>query len=210
MEVEMRHWVLASATLTAVCAAHAQEVVTEAAQRYCRVGYADQEALIPACLESLRRSGVGASFPGEQRVLDGRAATAIQNACEARPQNAKRECASAWLNGVPEPAREGALSAYEAAEEARVASLKQQLEALESRLAESEALSKAERACKRRGYEKGTARIGMTKKDNLECGWGHPRDVNRTITARTTREQWVYGGGEYLYFESGRLVAIQD
>lgn len=207
----MRNRVLVAATLVAAgCAVHAQEVDAQVAERYCRVGYEDLDTLIPACVESLKRAGVGASFPGEQRVLDGRVATAIQSACEAAPQAAKRECANDWLNGVPDPARQGALDAYEAAEEARVAHLKQQLDALKARLAESEAARKAERACKRKGYEKGSAQIGMSKADNLECGWGQPRDVNRTITARSTREQWVYGAGEYLYFENGRLTAIQD
>lgn len=51
--------------------------------------------------------------------------------------------------------------------------------------------------------------IGMTESDVLQSSWGRPRHVNRTTTARGTREQWVYGGG-YLYFENGILTTIQN
>ena len=55
------------------------------------------------------------------------------------------------------------------------------------------------------------ARIGMSA-DTVknETAWGKPDHVNRTVTASGVREQWVYPGYEYLYFEDGRLVAIQD
>jgi hypothetical protein len=43
-----------------------------------------------------------------------------------------------------------------------------------------------------------------------ETAWGKPDHVNRTVTASGVREQWVYPGYEYLYFEDGRLVAIED
>ncbi|MFB5281911.1 hypothetical protein [Peribacillus sp. Hz7] len=52
--------------------------------------------------------------------------------------------------------------------------------------------------------------IGMTKEEVLTEGWGRPQDVNRTITANGTSEQWVYAGYRYLYFEDGILVTIQD
>lgn len=54
-----------------------------------------------------------------------------------------------------------------------------------------------------------TIRIGMTT-DEVRSRWGEPNDINRTITAHGTREQWVYGGGNYLYFEDGILTAIQN
>jgi len=40
--------------------------------------------------------------------------------------------------------------------------------------------------------------------------WGEPEDINCTITAYGTREQWVYDLGCYVYFENGRVTAIQD
>lgn len=54
-------------------------------------------------------------------------------------------------------------------------------------------------------------RLGMSKKTVItKTHWGEPEHINRTITSSGTREQWAYGGGSYLYFENGRLVAIQD
>ena len=50
--------------------------------------------------------------------------------------------------------------------------------------------------------------IGMTKDQCIEA-LGHPTRINRTTTALTVYEQWVYGG-RYLYFENGKLVTIQD
>ncbi len=52
--------------------------------------------------------------------------------------------------------------------------------------------------------------IGMTKEQVLSTNWGAPKDINRTITANHTSEQWVYQYGSYLYFEDGILVAIQN
>lgn len=53
-------------------------------------------------------------------------------------------------------------------------------------------------------------RIGMTKAQALKSCWGKPESVNRTTTAYSVSEQWVYGYGSYLYFTNGRLTAIQD
>ena len=54
-------------------------------------------------------------------------------------------------------------------------------------------------------------RIGMTRQQVL-LSWGRPHDINRTVTAFGTQEQWVYGlyGGPYLYFEDGKLTTVQD
>ncbi len=52
--------------------------------------------------------------------------------------------------------------------------------------------------------------IGMTAGQVLATQWGKPRSVNKTTTAYGTREQWVYGDGNYLYFENGLLTAIQN
>lgn len=52
--------------------------------------------------------------------------------------------------------------------------------------------------------------IGMTVSQAVQS-WGEPAKINKTTTARGTREQWVYPGGTYLYFdESGKLTTIQN
>ena len=54
-------------------------------------------------------------------------------------------------------------------------------------------------------------RIGMTTEQVLkESNWGKPRRINRTTTASGTREQWVYGYPNYLYFTNGVLTSIQN
>lgn len=54
-------------------------------------------------------------------------------------------------------------------------------------------------------------RIGMTKAQVInETNWGNPQHINRTTTAAGTREQWVYGDGNYLYFVNGTLTSIQN
>ncbi len=69
-------------------------------------------------------------------------------------------------------------------------------------------LARAEAAEKKRKRSAGVS-IGMSKQDVLDSSWGRPKDINRTTTARGTREQWVYDGG-YLYFEDGVLTSIQN
>lgn len=55
------------------------------------------------------------------------------------------------------------------------------------------------------------ARIGMNEKQVLNnTNWGTPKSVNRTTTRYGVREQWVYGNGNYLYFENGKLITIQN
>ena len=60
----------------------------------------------------------------------------------------------------------------------------------------------------------GEVEIGMTEA-MVRASWGRPSDINRTVTATMTREQWVYDGGRfgsdtYLYFRNGRLTTYQD
>ena len=52
--------------------------------------------------------------------------------------------------------------------------------------------------------------IGMTTEEVLQSSWGKPKDINKTITDYGTREQWVYANYNYLYFEDGILVTIQN
>lgn len=55
----------------------------------------------------------------------------------------------------------------------------------------------------------GTIKVGFTKEMVREA-WGKPYDINRTITRRSTLEQWVYGLGTYVYFEGNVVTGIQD
>jgi hypothetical protein len=53
--------------------------------------------------------------------------------------------------------------------------------------------------------------IGMSEDDVIsQSSWGRPEHINRTTTRHGVREQWVYGGRNYLYFEDGILTAIQN
>ena len=53
--------------------------------------------------------------------------------------------------------------------------------------------------------------IGMSADDVLHrSSWGKPERINTTVTARGTKEQWVYGLRNYLYFENGYLVSSQS
>lgn len=59
---------------------------------------------------------------------------------------------------------------------------------------------------------KGSVSLGMTQEQFL-ASWGYPRDINRTVRARETKEQWVYGtfpDSEYFYFENDILTSWQD
>ena len=57
--------------------------------------------------------------------------------------------------------------------------------------------------------ERGTVIDGM---NTIECtiSWGKPKEVNKTQTAGTISEQWVYSASEYLYFDNSKLVGIQN
>lgn len=43
----------------------------------------------------------------------------------------------------------------------------------------------------------------------VEVSWGKPKHINRTITGVGITEQWVYGAGDYVYIDNGRVRAIQ-
>jgi len=84
------------------------------------------------------------------------------------------------------------------------AQLRSSADALDNKMA-----AEAERQRLAKARKEGV-RIGMTTKQVLESSWGKPESVNRTTTARSVNEQWVYGGGSYLYFDDGVLTAIQN
>ena len=59
--------------------------------------------------------------------------------------------------------------------------------------------------------KKPPAKIGMSTTTVREkTNWGSPKSVNRTTTSQGVMEQWVYEGGQYLYFRNGKLYAIQN
>ncbi len=47
------------------------------------------------------------------------------------------------------------------------------------------------------------------KEQYVILSWGTPKDINRTITANTEHEQWVYDGG-YIYLDNGIVSGIQN
>jgi hypothetical protein len=51
--------------------------------------------------------------------------------------------------------------------------------------------------------------IGMTDKMAL-ISLGNPSDINKTVGAWGTHEQWVYDDGFYCYFENGILKSYQN
>lgn len=57
----------------------------------------------------------------------------------------------------------------------------------------------------------GKVAIGMTAEEAVRA-WGAPHAINRTATATSTSEQWVYRTGrraQYLYLVDGRVKTIQ-
>lgn len=52
--------------------------------------------------------------------------------------------------------------------------------------------------------------IGMTIEEVLISSWGKPESINKTTTAYSVREQWVYPNYNYLYFNDGILISFQE
>lgn len=50
---------------------------------------------------------------------------------------------------------------------------------------------------------------GMTK-EQVVASWGAPDDFNRTITKKTSDEQWFYGTTAQLYFENDHLMGWKE
>jgi hypothetical protein len=51
--------------------------------------------------------------------------------------------------------------------------------------------------------------IGMTEGMLLDS-WGQPEDINSTVTRYGSRKQYVYGSGQYVYIENGKVDAWQN
>ena len=70
-------------------------------------------------------------------------------------------------------------------------------------------LKKLDAEEKKEARKKGV-NVGMTKAQALASSWGKPQSINTTTSAYGNREQWVYGGRSYLYFENGILTTVQN
>lgn len=84
----------------------------------------------------------------------------------------------------------------------------QELFAAEKKTALSNKLKQAKSAAAWKA--RGGVRVGMTANEARNSNWGKPNNINRSTTSNTVREQWVYGGNSYLYFENGTLTSIQN
>lgn len=51
--------------------------------------------------------------------------------------------------------------------------------------------------------------LGMNG-EQVSMSWGPPERINQTITVSGKSEQWVYSRPSYVYFENGRVTAIQS
>ncbi len=51
--------------------------------------------------------------------------------------------------------------------------------------------------------------VGMTS-EQVRLAWGRPEHINTTTTASHEHEQWVYGAGQYVYFEDGIYTSLQQ
>lgn len=94
-----------------------------------------------------------------------------------------------------------------AREQARAASIQRSRAASEERIAREARLRKFPPSA-RPLIRAGQIRVGMTPEMVTEA-WGEPVAVNRTVTQYGVSEQWVYGLGAYVYFDNGRVRAIQ-
>lgn len=55
----------------------------------------------------------------------------------------------------------------------------------------------------------GKIQIGMAT-DQVRAAWGRPKSINSTVYSFGTHEQWVYGVGQYVYFENGVMTSLQQ
>lgn len=120
--------------------------------------------------------------------------------------------AGLWLYETARQAQESAKPALNNSEPAKAKEEDRELKiefASEEmkRLAE---LSPSKTAPKKKSAAKMGVYIGMTPSQVLDSSWGKPKRINRTTNRSGTREQWVYGSGNYLNFENDLLTSIQN
>lgn len=103
-------------------------------------------------------------------------------------------------------------AAYFAAEDAKKEKESAERKAaFEREMAGYEKQAKAQAAYRAALQKKPGVTVGMTAQEVInKTNWGRPAKVNRTTTASGVDEQWVYGGGNYLYFRNGVLRSIQN
>ena len=49
----------------------------------------------------------------------------------------------------------------------------------------------------------------MSEQEALKTCWGRPKFRRRVGVEGLMRDEWVYGEGRYLYFDNGKILAIQ-
>lgn len=87
----------------------------------------------------------------------------------------------------------------------------EQLAASKRKALDAELAKRVEACRKRNGLRNaGEVRLGMSSSDAKMCGWGEPKDVNRSVGSWGIHEQWVYGVGSYLYIKNGVVASWQD
>jgi hypothetical protein len=144
---------------------------------------------------------IEAAIKTRQEYADVRSAT-----CSTKELRAKREfhmtCMIGDLDFSESSQRQWDSSVQRAKE--KLAEFKQQ--DIQTAIAEKKRKAEELRLSKLPGV-----RIGMTADQVIhKSNWARPASVNRTTTAHGTREQWVYGGQNYLYFTNGILTGIQN
>lgn len=82
----------------------------------------------------------------------------------------------------------------------------------QQRVDASEAATKAQRDATQQAISQGRIVVGMTAAQ-AQAAWGSPTSVNRTVTAGSTHEQWVYRRGKmttnYVYLDDGVVRSFQ-
>lgn len=52
-------------------------------------------------------------------------------------------------------------------------------------------------------------KLGMSEKQLL-LSWGKPERINKTVGSSGVNEQWVYGVGQYVYMQNGKVTSFQS
>ena len=52
-------------------------------------------------------------------------------------------------------------------------------------------------------------KLGMSEQQLL-LSWGKPERINKTVGSSGVHEQWVYGLGQYVYMQNGKLTSFQS
>jgi uncharacterized protein YdaU (DUF1376 family) len=133
--------------------------------------------------------------------------TARSNYITDKPSEAASQYHDKLFSRDPEE-----LLAIKAEEDARAARDEEAQERATAAAERAEAKSRQQKqaAAEREFKRKGGVKVGMTAAQVRASNWGAPSSVNRTTTAGSVHEQWVYAGHNYLYFENGVVTAIQN